>query len=110
MSAAKFSSPQQSRSRRDYGKWEDSVQDAEMGITPARSLSANMRARLELFAAGSATTENLPMKLEHGGNIERASMSSSDRCYSITWTGYCAVNVEVVLGGCKSRELSTGFP
>jgi hypothetical protein len=51
---------------------------SEMGIALSWSWFANMCARLELFTAGSATTENLPMKLEHGGSTERASISSSD--------------------------------
>ena len=38
----------------------------EMGITLARSWFENTRAHLKLFTVGYATTENLPMKLEHG--------------------------------------------
>ena len=49
-----------------------------MGIALARSSLANMCARMELFTAGSAMTENLPMNLERGGSAERALMRSFD--------------------------------
>jgi len=50
----------------------------EMETALVRSWSANRCARVELFTAGSAMMENLPMYLERGGSAKRASMSSSD--------------------------------
>ena len=49
----------------------------EMGTALASSWSANSCARAELFTAGSAMMENVPMYLERGGSAKRAAMSSS---------------------------------
>lgn len=69
-----------------------------MGTALARRWSANMRARMMLDTAGSATMENLPMNSEPAGSTERASASSSGHwnCCSVAWSwrlGGCAADV-----------------
>jgi hypothetical protein len=63
---------------RRWGRGQEGESSHEMGTSLASSWSVNRRARVELFTAGSATMENLPMYLERGGSAKRSSMSSYD--------------------------------